>query len=194
MIDDDEFIVHTMESMDSNESDVGSDSDNSDVEIIEHLRNLDFRIRQFGLRNNKNDDDDQDEYNDDNAVIFMEFDNTLFHLCKAIENFDVTAELRESEVWDNFSDCCESLESRHIFFPLGHLPFTYDREILQNVLDNDIEIQNECLWETSIILLLCKLSAICKEHGEHDIQRAIDVTSEIAKDCIYSGKTLNSVI
>ncbi len=183
MIDDDEFIVST-----TNQSLSLSEDYNSDNEIIQHLNNLESRIRQFGLM-----EDDQDDPNDE-AVIFIEYDNTLFDLCSAVEIFNVTTELRDSEVWDNFTDCCESLQTKHLFFPLGHLPFTYDPDILHRVLDNDIEIQNECLWETSIILLLNKLSLICKEHGEYEIQRSIDATNEIAKECIISGKTLNSLI
>jgi hypothetical protein len=159
------------------------DDDVDDVDIIEkELTSLEEHINRFNLSNS-----------DDDAVLFIEFDNDLFHVCREILAGGISEQTRDSEVWSQFEDCCHSLEQKHLFFALGHLPFTYDPEKLRDIL-NEQEFENQCIWETSLITLLQQIHKICLIEEQDAVAAGVLETLNIVQECILFGSSLNSLV
>lgn len=167
-----------------NEQSVPFNNDEYEDELIQQeLNSLQQHIDRFGI--------DQDD--DDYAVLFIEFDNDLFHVCREILAGGVSEQTRNSEVWSQFEDCCHSLDQKHLFFALGHLPFTYDLENLHNILDEQ-EFENQCIWETSLITLLQKIHKICIVEQQESIATGVLETLNVVQECILFGSSLNSLV
>ncbi len=159
------------------------DDDVDDVDIIEkELTSLEEHINRFNLSNS-----------DDDAVLFIEFDNDLFHVCREILAGGISEQTRDSEVWSQFEDCCHSLEQKHLFFALGHLPFTYDPEKLRDIL-NEQEFENQCIWETSLITLLQQIHKICLIEEQDAVAAGVLETLNIVQESILFGSSLNSLV
>lgn len=163
------------------------DEDDDDSFIQQELTSLEERIQNFGLQRHEDSDDDH-------AVTFIEFDNDLFHVCREILSGDVSDQTRDSEVWSQIEDCCNNaLEQKHLFFALGHLPFTYDPENLRNLL-NEQEFEHQCLWETSFVSLLQQILKICKAEGQDAIAAGVHETLKIVEECVIFGSSINSLV
>ena len=157
-------------------------SDDNDDELIrEELKSLEEHINRFGIEN------------DDDAVLFIEFDNDLFHVCREILAGGISEQTRDSEVWSQFEDCCNSFDQKHLFFALGHLPFTYDLENLRDILDEQ-EFEQQCLWETSLITLLQKIRKICIAEEQSAVAAGVLETLNVVQECILFGSSLNSLV
>jgi hypothetical protein len=161
-----------------------NDFDEFDDELIQQeLNSLEEYISRFGI--------DQD--NDDHAVLFIEFNNDLFHVCREILAGGISEQTRDSEVWSQFEDCCHSLDQKHLFFALGHLPFTYDPENLHEILDEQ-EIENQCICETSLITLLQKIHKICTVEQQDAVAAGVSETLNVVQESILFGSSLNSLV
>ncbi len=160
---------------------ITNESDLDDELIQQELNSLEEHINRFGIDN------------DDDAVIFIEFDNDLFHVCREILAGSISEQTRDSEVWSQFEDCCHSLEQKHLFFALGHLPFTYDPDNLRDTLDEQ-EIENQCIWETSLITLLQKIHKICTVEQQDAVAAGVLETLNVVQECILFGSSLNSLV
>ena len=178
-----EFINDQSVSITNGRNDV---DDVIEDEIIQNeIDYLEQRINDFGL---------QEEYNtSDDAVMFIEFDNDLFHVCREILSGGISEQTRDSEIWSQFEDCCHSLEQKHLFFALGHLPFTYDPEKIRHIL-NDQENENQCIWETSLITLLQQIHKICILEEQESVAAGVLETLNVVQECILFGSSLNSLV
>lgn len=162
-----------------------NDSDDYDDELIQQeLNSLEEHINRFGLTS----------VADDDAVLFIEFDNDLFHVCREIlADGGISEQTRDSEVWSQIEDCCHSLDQKHLFFALGHLPFTYDPENLRNLL-NEQEFENQCIWETSLITLLQQIHKICLIEEQDAVAAGVLEMLNIVQECILFGSSLNALV
>lgn len=148
--------------------------DYDDDLIQEEVNSLEEHINRFGLSC------------DDEAVIFIEFDNELFHVCREILAGGISEQTRDSEVWSQIEECCNSLDKKHLFFALGHLPFTYDIDKIRDIVDEQ-EFENQCIWETSLITLLQKIHKICISEGQDAVAAGVVETLNIVQECILFG-------